>query len=162
MKGLVKRDAHSSRSGVVQQGFSNTNAARFLCERRHSFIRRNQSLSHYTQNASSNGFFHCVRCNSLVTDPPAGSEQRNHCPRCLWSMHVDFQNGDRRSACRAGMEPIAVWVKQKGEWSIIHRCTKCGALRLNRIAGDDNETILLSLALRPIAMPAFPLDHIGT
>jgi ribosome biogenesis GTPase len=58
------------------------------------------------------------------------------------------------------MEPIAVWAKQKGEWSIIHRCTKCGALRSNRIAGDDNEALLLSLAVRPIALPAFPLDRV--
>jgi hypothetical protein len=28
----------------------------------------------------------------------------------------------------------------------------------NRIAGDDDERALLSLALRPIANPAFPLD----
>jgi ribosome biogenesis GTPase len=59
------------------------------------------------------------------------------------------------------MEPIAVWAKEKGEWSIIHRCTKCGALRSNRIAADDNEAILLTLAVRPIAMPAFPFDKIG-
>jgi ribosome biogenesis GTPase len=118
-------------------------------------------LSRDTQNAPGSGFFNCIRCKNLVMDPQSGSEQRNHCPRCLWSMHVDFQNGDRRSACKAGMEPIAVWVKQKGEWSIIHRCTRCGALRVNRIAGDDNEALLLSMALRPIAMPAFPLDYAG-
>lgn len=59
------------------------------------------------------------------------------------------------------MEPIAVWAKPKGEWSIIHRCGRCGALRVNRIAGDDNEVLLLSLALRPIAMPAFPLHRIA-
>jgi len=118
-------------------------------------------LSQYIQGSSSNGFFYCTRCKALVTNPQAGSEQRNHCPKCLWSLHVDFQTGDRRSACKGGMEPIAVWVKQKGEWAIIHRCTRCGALRLNRIAGDDNEILLLSLALRPISMPAFPLDRIG-
>jgi len=117
-------------------------------------------LSHHAYNVSESGFFSCIRCNSRVTDQQAGSDQRNHCPRCLWSLHVDFQNGDRRSACKAAMEPIAVWVKQKGEWSIVHRCTGCGALRVNRIASDDNETLLLSLALRPIAMPAFPLDHL--
>jgi len=59
------------------------------------------------------------------------------------------------------MEPISVWVKPDGEWSIVHRCVKCGALRVNRIAGDDNEVLLLSLALRPIARPAFPLDKVG-
>jgi hypothetical protein len=45
-----------------------------------------------------------------------------------------------------------------GEWAIIHRCTACGALKTNRIAGDDSERTLLALALRPLANPAFPLD----
>ena len=111
-------------------------------------------------NDASHGSFHCVHCNELIFDPAGGTQQRNHCPKCLWSRHVDFQVGDRRSSCRSAMEPIAVWVKRDGEWSLIHRCA-CGALRLNRIAGDDNETLLLSLALRPIALPAFPLDKVG-
>ena len=96
-----------------------------------------------------------------VLNTVSGTEQRNHCPKCLWSCHVDFQIGDRRSACRSVMEPIAVCARPNGEWSIVHRCIKCGAVRLNRIAGDDNEILLLLLALRPIAMPAFPLDRIG-
>jgi len=56
------------------------------------------------------------------------------------------------------MEPIAVSVRRGGEWIIIHRCRECGALRANRIAGDDNELALLSLAVRPLAQPPFPLD----
>jgi ribosome biogenesis GTPase len=118
-------------------------------------------FSHHEHEDSTFHAFHCVRCRTLVTNPEAGTEQRNHCPGCLWSLHVDFMNGDRRSACRAAMEPIAVHARQKGEWSLIHRCTRCGALRMNRIAGDDNEALLLSLALRPIALPAFPLERAG-
>ncbi len=86
--------------------------------------------------------------------------ERNHCPRCLWSLHLDFMPGDRRSACRSPMEPIAVWVKPNGEWAVVHRCRECGALRANRIAGDDNEVLLLSLALKPLARPAFPLEKL--
>ena len=59
------------------------------------------------------------------------------------------------------MEPIAVWVRRDGEWAIVHRCRKCGALRTNRIAGDDNELALMSLAVRPLAQPPFPLDRLG-
>lgn len=58
------------------------------------------------------------------------------------------------------MEPIAVSVKGGNEWSIVHRCLKCGALRENRIAGDDDELALVSLAVRPIARPPFPLESI--
>ena len=104
--------------------------------------------------------FHCINCSQLVLIASAGTDQRNHCPHCLWSLHVDFQNGDRRSACRSPMEPISVWVKHNGEWAVVHRCRECGALRANRIAGDDNEVILLSLALKPLARPAFPLERL--
>ncbi len=56
------------------------------------------------------------------------------------------------------MEPIGIEVRLDAEWAIIHRCTGCGVLRTNRCAGDDHELALLSLALRPLARPAFPLD----
>ncbi|HET6486982.1 MAG TPA: RNHCP domain-containing protein [Spirochaetia bacterium] len=107
------------------------------------------------------GTFHCIYCQKLVTPAASGTEQRNHCPYCLWSRHVDFRTGDRRSACRSAMEPIAVWAKPNGEWSVVHRCKSCGALRDNRIAGDDDELILLSVALKPLARPAFPLDRVA-
>ena len=58
------------------------------------------------------------------------------------------------------MEPVAVWVRRGGEWAIIHRCRRCSTLHSNRIAGDDNEMLLLSLALRPLSQPAFPLERI--
>jgi hypothetical protein len=77
---------------------------------------------------------------------------------CLWSRHVDEEPGDRRCACRAAMEPVAVEVRNDGEWALVHRCTGCGTLRTNRVAGDDHELSLLMIALRPLARPAFPLE----
>jgi len=58
------------------------------------------------------------------------------------------------------MEAIAVSVRNDGEWSLVHRCRQCGKVVMNRIAGDDNEVALLSLAMRPLARPAFPLDDL--
>jgi hypothetical protein len=49
------------------------------------------------------------------------------------------------------MEPIAVWVKDNGEWALVHRCRKCGKTNTNRIAGDDDEAALEALARRPFA-----------
>jgi hypothetical protein len=72
-----------------------------------------------------------------------------------------MRTGDRRSGCRAIMEPIAVWVKRDGEWAVVHRCRQCGKLTANRIAGDDNEVALVSLALRPLAQPPFPLHALA-
>jgi hypothetical protein len=57
------------------------------------------------------------------------------------------------------MEPAGIEVRDRGEWAIIHRCTGCGELKANRIAGDDDERSLLALALKPLANPAFPLDY---
>ncbi len=57
------------------------------------------------------------------------------------------------------MEPIAIWVRPTGEWALVHRCGTCHAVRVNRVAGDDSEPMLLSLAARPMALPAFPLER---
>lgn len=59
------------------------------------------------------------------------------------------------------MEPIAIEVRNGGEWAIVHRCSGCSVLRANRIAGDDHALTLLAIALRPMAQPAFPLDYFG-
>jgi hypothetical protein len=110
--------------------------------------------------ADGEGFV-CVHCGVAVPGGAPGTHHRNHCPLCLWSSHVDIKPGDRLSGCRGEMEPIAVSVKRNGEWTLIHRCTRCGTLRSNRIAGDDNEYALLSLAAKPMAGPPFPLDHLA-
>ena len=104
--------------------------------------------------------FLCSHCGFPVAPIESGGEHRNHCPRCLWSRHVDLRPGDRRSGCRGDMEPIGVWLKSKREWSIIHRCTRCGFIRTNRIAGDDDEIRLFSLAARPVTEMPFPAEHL--
>lgn len=104
--------------------------------------------------------FVCRYCGRAVPGGADGTGHRNHCPWCLRSLHVDIRTGDRRSSCGGIMDPIAIAVRPSGEWSIIHRCRDCGALRENRSAGDDNELALLSLAVRPVAGPPFPLDKL--
>ena len=106
--------------------------------------------------------FICEHCHQTVPATAAGTAHRNHCPRCLWSLHVDLAPGDRGCGCKGPMEPIAVWVRRDGEWAIVHRCQRCGAIRTNRIAGDDNELALMSLAVRPLASPPFPLDRVAS
>jgi hypothetical protein len=58
------------------------------------------------------------------------------------------------------MEPIAISVRGDGEWVLVHRCSGCDALHLNRTAGDDNPLLLLRLAVKPLAQPPFPLERI--
>lgn len=102
--------------------------------------------------------FTCIFCRQQVPGESYGTKHRNHCPYCLFSRHVDDQPGDRAAGCRAPMRPVGVEVREDGEWAIIHRCTGCGALRTNRIAGDDHERALLQLALRPLINLPFPMD----
>ena len=104
------------------------------------------------------GRFTCIHCKRSLDHDAYGTRHRNHCPVCLWSRHLDEEPGDRACPCAQPMEPVAIEVRATGEWAIVHRCTGCGILRTNRIAGDDQELALLGLALRPIANPAFPLD----
>ena len=40
------------------------------------------------------------------------------------------------------------------------RCRRCGALSSNRSAADDNPMKLMSIALRPLCEPPFPLERI--
>ena len=104
--------------------------------------------------------FTCKVCGRLVVPAGAGSEHRNHCPNCLSSLHLDDQPGDRAADCGGIMEPVAVWVRRSGEWAIIHRCRRCGALHSNRIAADENPAKLMSIAMRPVVLPPFPLEKV--
>ena len=102
----------------------------------------------------------CRVCGRPVAPGGAGSNHRNHCPNCLSSLHVDNEPGDRESGCGGVMEPIAVWVRKSGEWALIHRCRRCGKIGSNRVAADDNPMKLMSIAMKPLCLPPFPLERI--
>jgi len=113
------------------------------------------------RNEPCNESFICKVCSTCVVPEDAGSQHRNHCPCCLSSIHIDNKPGDRASLCKGIMEPIGMWVRKNGEWAIIHRCRSCGILHSNRIAADDNSTLLMSIAVKPLAQPPFPLWSMG-
>jgi len=103
--------------------------------------------------------FRCKHCGLDVPMDAPGTAHRNHCPNCLWSRHLDARTpGDRAAECGAAMEPIAISVRGDGEWVLVHRCTFCGEVHLNRSAGDDNPLLLLRLAVLPLAQPPFPIE----
>ena len=65
-----------------------------------------------------------------------------------------------------GKEGIDLFIAHPGSTEIvpgtgreIHRCRICGALSSNRIAADDNPLKLMSLAMKPVALPPFPLER---
>ena len=88
------------------------------------------------------------------------SNNRNHCPNCLTSLHVDNEPGDRQSECGEIMDAIALWIRKNGECAVIHRCRRCGALSSNRTAADDNPMKIMSIALKPLCEPPFPVERI--
>ena len=51
-------------------------------------------------------------------------------------------------------------MRKGGEWAIVHRCKRCGMLSSNRVAADDNPMKLMSIALKSLCEPPFPLERI--
>ena len=90
--------------------------------------------------------FTCGHCGRFVRLLPSGGRNRNHCPHCLYSRHVDAErSGDRASPCKGMMEPIGVFERPNGEEVIVHRCVKCGFERFNRVGADDDEAQVAAL-----------------
>lgn len=83
-------------------------------------------------------FFICKNCGKKVPYHSYGTRNRNHCPYCLYSLHVDVRKGDRRSKCGGLMKPIGKFTKKDGEEVLVHKCESCGFIRWNRVAGDDS------------------------
>jgi predicted RNA-binding Zn-ribbon protein involved in translation (DUF1610 family) len=77
--------------------------------------------------------FRCVHCGYEV--PAHGRTARNHCPRCLRSLHVDVVPGDRAADCGGILEPVGLMLRA-GEAVIQFRCRRCGAERVNRALRD--------------------------
>ncbi|MFH0905619.1 MAG: RNHCP domain-containing protein [bacterium] len=78
--------------------------------------------------------FVCEHCGHQIS----GTGYTNHCPKCLWSKHVDNTPGDRRNPCGGPMEPISWELKQGLPKRVLHRCQTCGATRNNNLDDNDN------------------------
>jgi hypothetical protein len=122
------------------------------------------------------GDFKCLHCKLHVSALPdlSGVIHRNHCPWCLWSRHVDLRcSGDRLSACKSPMAPAGLTFKRRhkkyaggpGELMLLHQCTGCGGLSINRLAADDNpaavwQAYAASLPASPALLAAAAADGI--
>ena len=89
--------------------------------------------------------FICVNCQKEVS--PLGYTSRDHCPRCLFSLHADIMPGDRQNSCGGILEPVRTEPSAdlKKGWAIIFKCRKCGAQVKNKSAKDDNKNLLIKL-----------------
>ena len=88
--------------------------------------------------------FICEKCGATVH----GTGYTNHCPKCLYSKHVDLDiPGDRLNPCQGLMKPIAVEL-QKNQYFIKHQCLKCGYQKRNKFQDDDNFDILIDICAK--------------
>lgn len=87
--------------------------------------------------------FVCRNCGREV--PPLKYTSRNHCPYCLHSIHIDNIPGDRANTCLGLMKPIMVEPSAKKGYIISFKCTKCGEIKRNKSADDDDFDMLLKV-----------------
>ncbi|MFI5659995.1 RNHCP domain-containing protein [Streptomyces sp. NPDC051684] len=106
--------------------------------------------------------FVCAWCGLTVTLADPDGRGRNHCPSCLHSRHVLDHVQGGRTDCHGRMSPIAIAVLRTGDWMIVHRCVRCDELTSNPVGADDNQLVLMRMAVRPLAQPPFPLETFGT
>lgn len=88
--------------------------------------------------------FICENCGKKV--PKLGYSCRNHCPFCLHSKHVDVNPGDRQEECHGDLEPIDIEIVAKS--ILLFKCRKCGAIRKNKAAKDDNMDLIIQLSAK--------------
>jgi hypothetical protein len=104
-----------------------------------------------------NADFTCKHCSQFVSARTgiSGVVNRNHCPYCLHSRHVDlYEAGDRLCACKGLMAPVGLTLKRsldkyandgQGELMLIHLCKECRDLSINRIAADDDPVRIMEI-----------------
>jgi len=77
--------------------------------------------------------FACEKCGLDVE----GDGYTNHCPKCLWSKHVDVFPGDRGADCGGLMKPDSV-EREGEEYILSHACQSCGYVKRNKVQKNDD------------------------
>lgn len=85
--------------------------------------------------------FVCEHCGADVV----GTGYTNHCPKCLWSKHVDIDPGDRAATCGGMMEPLAL-EGSTPKYRIVQKCVVCGKVFRIAVAPNDDVEKLLALS----------------
>lgn len=93
--------------------------------------------------------FTCVWCAEPVS--PGGARVRDHCPRCLRSLHVDIVPGDRAADCGGILHPTSMTLSG-GEVVVQYRCGTCQATHQVRAHPTDQ----LPPSLSPKDLPGRP------
>lgn len=99
-----------------------------------------------------NDSFRCVHCKREVQ--PSSHSCRNHCPYCLYSVHLDVFPGDRLADCGGLMKPIRIEYHTKKGYRVVHRCLNCGhvcrnILQQGEAVQPDNQDVVFHLMAHP-------------
>lgn len=84
--------------------------------------------------------FTCGHCGVSVT----GNGYTNHCPKCLWSKHVDIHPGDRLAQCQGLMAPVRI-VEERGRRRVQHRCQICRYEKVNDVSPEDDFEVMIAV-----------------
>ena len=87
--------------------------------------------------------FVCQVCKMKVE--PLKYTARDHCPNCLCSIHIDDNPGDRLCKCFGVLKPIGIEKGKKDDLKSVYRCNKCGKIKKNKMAKDDNFDLVLKI-----------------
>lgn len=87
--------------------------------------------------------FICENCGKEVKK--LGYTSRNHCPYCLYSLHVDIIPGDRKNTCHGKMKPFDIELNSKKGYVLVSKCEKCGEVKKNKCAIDDDFNQMLKI-----------------
>ena len=63
---------------------------------------------------------------------------------------LDINPGDRAETCHGTLEPIGLEIDSKKGYVIIFKCKKCGKIRKNKAAKDDNMDLIIKLSAKHI------------
>jgi hypothetical protein len=91
--------------------------------------------------------FTCAVCGEKVA--PLGYTARNHCPKCLCSLHLDVNPGDRANDCGGILRPAGIERNKKG-MQIVHKCEKCEQIKKNIAADDDAFDLIVQLSAQNV------------
>lgn len=89
--------------------------------------------------------FICNNCGNNVEK--LGYTSRDHCNKCLYSIHIDNLPGDRENDCKGKLVPIQAILDGKKGYVIVYKCDKCGKIVKNKAAEDDNNDLLIKLTV---------------
>lgn len=122
---------------------------------------------------NASGDFVCRSCGHFVSvsEAVSGVRNRNHCPYCLTSRHMDqFEPGDRLSACKASMQLVGLTFKRvakkyagpwQGELMLVHLCKACSKISINRVAADDDTVLILAALAESTRLDSAVYDGIA-